>query len=99
MLRFYLPDKGEVLINSVPVNCYGKQYSDKVSVVFQQPYFMPLSIKENLVFDKEYNQLDIENADIIYVLDKGNIVAKGTYEELMNESSVYKELYAFQQVG
>ncbi|MDP4146502.1 MAG: ABC transporter ATP-binding protein [Bacillota bacterium] len=189
LLRLYSPDKGEITINDMPINCYGKQYSDKISVVFQQPHFIPSTIKENLVFDKEYNQLDIEhickellchdfimefpngyetqvgergttlsggqkqrlalarailkntevlildeatsaldtetefriqknidklrkgkttiiiahrmstikNADIIYVLDKGRVVAKGTHERLMAESTAYKELYTLQQ--
>lgn len=190
LLRAYSPDKGEVSINDVSVNSYGEQYSDKISIVFQQPHFIPSSIKENLIFDKEYDQLDIENvckellchdfivgfpnqyetqvgergaslsggqkqrlaltrailkntevlildeatsaldtetefrvqknidklrkgkttiiiahrissiqnADIIYVLDKGNVVAQGTHEVLMTESPIYKELYTFQQV-
>jgi ABC-type multidrug transport system fused ATPase/permease subunit len=191
LLRMYSPDKGEISINDVPVSSYGNQYSDKVSVVFQQPHFIPSTIKENLVFDKQYDKLDIENAckemlchdfivgfpnqyetqvgergatlsggqkqrlalsrailkntevlildeatsaldtetefrvqknidklrkgkttiiiahrlstiqnaDIIYVLDKGNVVAQGTHERLMAESTVYKELYTFQQVS
>ncbi|WP_242954415.1 ABC transporter ATP-binding protein [Clostridium oryzae] len=191
LLRMYSPEKGEISINGTPVNCYGKQYSDKVSVVFQQPHFIPTTIKENLTFDKEYDQLDIENAckemlchdfimgfpsqyetqvgergaalsggqkqrlalsrailkntevlildeatsaldtetefrvqknidklrkgkttiiiahrlstiqnaDIIYVLDKGNVVAQGTHERLMDECPVYKELYAFHAVS
>lgn len=190
LIRAYTPDKGEVSINGVPINCYGNQYTDKISIVFQQPYFIPSTIKENLVLDKEYNQLDVENAckkmlchdfiegfqnqyetevgergtalsggqkqrlalsrailkntevlvldeatsaldtetefcvqknidelrkgkttiiiahristiqnaDIIYVLDKGKVAAKGTHESLMSESPIYKELYAFQQV-
>lgn len=190
LIRAYSPDKGEVSINGVPINCYGNQYTDKISIVFQQPYFIPSTIKENLVLDKDYNQLDVENAckkmlchdfiegfqnqyetevgergtalsggqkqrlalsrailkntevlvldeatsaldtetefcvqknidelrkgkttiiiahristiqnaDIIYVLDKGKVAAKGTHESLMSESPIYKELYAFQQV-
>lgn len=190
LLRAYLPDKGEVSINDVPVNCYGKQYTDKISIVFQQPYFIPLSIKENLIFDKKYDQLAIENvckemlchdfimklpnqyetqvgergttlsggqrqrialsrailkntevlildeatsaldtetefhvqknidklrkgkttiiiahristiqnADVIYVLDKGRLAAEGTHERLMAESPIYKKLYTFKQV-
>jgi ABC-type multidrug transport system fused ATPase/permease subunit len=62
LLRAYSPDKGEISINGVPANCYGKQYCDKISVVFQQPHFIPTSIKENLIFDKEYDELDIEKA-------------------------------------
>lgn len=61
LLRAYSPDKGAVSINGICVNDYGKQYSDKISVVFQQPHFMPSSIKENLVFGKEYDALEIEN--------------------------------------
>lgn len=191
LIRLYSPDKGELSINDVPVTSYGNQYTDKISVVFQQPHFIPSSIKENLIFDKEYNQSDIENvckqmlchdfiegfpnqyetqvgergttlsggqkqrlalsraiikntevlildeatsaldtetefrvqksidklrkgkttiiiahristilnADIIYVLNKGNVVAQGTHESLMTESPVYKELYTIQQVS
>lgn len=61
LLRLYSPDKGEISINGIPANCYGKQYTDKISVVFQQPHFLPLSIKENLILDKEYDQSDIDN--------------------------------------
>ncbi len=61
LLRAYSPEKGAVSINGVCVNDYGKQYSDKISAVFQQPHFMPSSIKENLVFGKEYGALEIEN--------------------------------------
>lgn len=38
----------------------------------------------------------IQNADIIYVFDQGKVVAQGTHERLMDESTVYKELYTFQ---
>jgi ABC-type multidrug transport system fused ATPase/permease subunit len=191
LLRMYSPDKGEISINGVPINYYGKQYLDKVSVVFQQPHFIPSTIKENLVFDKEYEKLHIENtckemmchdfimgfpnqyetqvgergtalsggqkqrlalsrailknaevlildeatsaldtetefcvqknidklrkckttiiiahrlstiqnADVIYVLDKGKVVAQGTHESLITDSSAYKELYAFQKAN
>lgn len=190
LTRAYSPDRGEVFINDVPINCYGKQYTDKISMVFQQPYFIPSTIKENLTLDKSYKPIDIENtckemlchdfivgfpnqyetqvgergislsggqkqrlalsramlkntevlildeatsaldtetefsvqknidklikgkttiiiahristiqnADIIYVLDKGKIVAKGPHEKLVRESPIYNELYNFQQV-
>jgi ABC-type multidrug transport system fused ATPase/permease subunit len=191
LLRAYSPDKGEVLINDVPINFYGKHYTDKVSVVFQQPHFLPSSIRENLVFDKEYDDIDLEkvckemlcydfieefpkkyetevgergttlsggqkqrlalarallkntevlildeatsaldteteywvqenidklrkgkttiiiahristiqNADIIYVLDKGKVAAKGTHESLIKESPVYNKIYNVQKIG
>ena len=33
------------------------------------------------------------NADQILVLERGEIVARGTHEELLNESPVYAEIY------
>lgn len=56
----HLPEKGEVLINSVPVHLYGNQFTDKVSAVFQQPHFIPMSIRENLVFGGVYEYEYIE---------------------------------------
>lgn len=190
LLRSYSPDTGEISINDVPIHHYGKLYTDKISAVFQQPHFIPSSIKENLIFDKAYllseveqvckemlchdfimaykdqyetqvgergatlsggqkqrlalsrallkntevlildeatSALDtetefavqknidqlrkgkttiiiahrmstIQNADIIYVLDKGSVLASGTHESLIRDCHVYQELYSFQQV-
>lgn len=36
----------------------------------------------------------IENADCIYVLDKGNIAESGTHEQLLKEDGLYKKLYS-----
>ena len=36
----------------------------------------------------------IINSDLIYVLDKGKIIASGTHQELLNKSAYYQELYA-----
>jgi subfamily B ATP-binding cassette protein MsbA len=38
----------------------------------------------------------IFNADIIYVLDKGKIVQKGTHDELLKKGGIYKKLYDLQ---
>ena len=35
----------------------------------------------------------IENADLIYVLDKGKIIEKGKHQELMKNNGLYKKLY------
>jgi len=39
------------------------------------------------------------NADQILVLDKGQIVARGNHEELMEESEIYAEIYNSQLIG
>jgi subfamily B ATP-binding cassette protein MsbA len=36
----------------------------------------------------------IINSDVIYVLDKGKIIASGTHNELLKESAYYRELYS-----
>jgi len=39
------------------------------------------------------------NADQILVLERGEIVARGTHEELLRESSIYAEIYYSQLEG
>lgn len=39
------------------------------------------------------------NADQILVLDKGVVVARGTHEELMEDSEIYAQIYQDQQIG
>jgi ATP-binding cassette subfamily B multidrug efflux pump len=39
------------------------------------------------------------NADQILVLERGEIVARGTHEELLNESPIYAEIYCSQLLG
>jgi ATP-binding cassette subfamily B multidrug efflux pump len=39
------------------------------------------------------------NADMILVLDKGQVVARGKHEELLEESEIYAEIYNSQLVG
>ncbi len=39
------------------------------------------------------------NADQILVLDKGQIVARGTHEELLESSEIYAEIYSSQLMG
>ncbi len=40
----------------------------------------------------------VRNADLILVLDKGEIVAQGTHRELMENSPIYAEIYSSQLV-
>ena len=35
----------------------------------------------------------IIDADIIYLIDGGKIVASGTHEELLKKNKIYKDLY------
>jgi ATP-binding cassette subfamily B protein len=41
----------------------------------------------------------VRNADMIIVLDKGEVVATGTHEHLMEESAIYAEIFNSQLVG
>ncbi|MDE5715390.1 MAG: ABC transporter ATP-binding protein/permease [Anaeroplasmataceae bacterium] len=41
----------------------------------------------------------VRNADIIFVLEQGKIVDKGTHEELLKSSKIYQEIYSSQLKG
>jgi ATP-binding cassette, subfamily B, multidrug efflux pump len=41
----------------------------------------------------------VMQADLILVMDKGEVVARGTHKELMEESEIYAEIYNSQLVG
>jgi ATP-binding cassette subfamily B multidrug efflux pump len=41
----------------------------------------------------------VMNADLILVMDKGEVVARGKHKELMEESPIYAEIYNSQLVG
>lgn len=41
----------------------------------------------------------IKNADVIYVLNKGRVIEKGTHEELLNIGGTYKKMYETQIRG
>ena len=41
----------------------------------------------------------VKDADMIILMDEGRIIAKGTHEELMRSSDIYREIYTSQQRG
>lgn len=52
--------------------------------------------KEKTVVVISHRLANIENADVIYVLDKGQIAEFGKHNELMNNKSTYYNLYTKQ---
>lgn len=49
--------------------------------------------KDKTVIMISHRLANVENADCIYVLDKGNVAGSGTHEELLNSCSVYSKLW------
>jgi ATP-binding cassette subfamily B protein len=39
------------------------------------------------------------NADLILVLEKGEVVARGNHEELLETSEIYADIYSSQLIG
>lgn len=49
--------------------------------------------KDKTVIMISHRLANVENADCIYVLDKGNVVGSGTHKELLNSCSIYSKLW------
>lgn len=51
-------------------------------------------VKDHTIIIVAHRLSTIKDADIINVIDKGNLVASGTHDHLLKNSNVYKELYS-----
>lgn len=51
-------------------------------------------VKEHTIIIVAHRLSTISDADVINVIDKGQLVASGSHDSLLKESSVYKELYS-----
>lgn len=51
-------------------------------------------VKDHTVIIVAHRLSTISDADVINVIDKGQLVASGSHDSLLKESSVYKELYS-----
>jgi len=61
LIRAYQPNEGEVLINNKPAGNYNNSYTDNMTIVFQQPHFIPTSVSDNLKLGNIYDEEKIMN--------------------------------------
>ena len=47
---------------------------------------------------RQFTSKDFENFDYIYVMEKGNIIAEGKLEELLEGSASFRELWKHQEI-
>ena len=55
-------------------------------------------IQGRTVFVIAHRLSTVRNANLIVVLDKGNIVEEGSHSELLNKNGLYKRLYSMQEI-
>ena len=56
-------------------------------------------VKDHTVVIVAHRLSTIMDADIIYVIDKGKIIASGTHEKLLNNCKIYKKLYTTESLN
>lgn len=79
LLRFYDPDSGCIRVNGAPLaTIQRKAWSERISVVFQDPYLFPDTIRNNVLLGESRKQEDVEAAceqacihDFVLTLSKG----------------------------
>lgn len=91
----YYPTKGDIRINGKSIREFSsKSYFDLFSAVFQDYFFMPMTIAENICAEKEYNKEKLYSA-----LKKADIWEKinalPDKENTMMDKNVYKNAVEF----
>jgi len=79
LLRFYDPDSGCIRVNGAPLTTIQrKAWSERISVVFQDPYLFPDTIRNNILLGESRKQEDVEAAceqacihDFVLTLSQG----------------------------
>lgn len=92
---FYYPTNGDILINGKSSrNFSSDSYFDLFSAVFQDYFFMPMTIAENISTEKEYNREKLYSA-----FEKAGILEKITSlpdkENSLMDKNVYKNAVDF----
>ncbi|MFX3650435.1 MAG: ABC transporter ATP-binding protein [Paenibacillus sp.] len=57
LIRYFDPDAGRILVNGKPLNqLYRSDWTERIGIVFQEPYFFPDTIQNNLLMGTEEEQ-------------------------------------------
>lgn len=88
LTRLYDPTHGRITINGIDIKTIPySQYISQIAVVLQDFYLFAYSIKDNIIFDKIYDEKSLNNSiEKSDLSDKINNLSKGI------DTSVYKNL-------
>ncbi|WKL02500.1 ABC transporter ATP-binding protein [Paenibacillus amylolyticus] len=57
LIRYFDPDAGRILVNGMPLNqLYRSDWTERIGIVFQEPYLFPDTIQNNLLMGTEEEQ-------------------------------------------
>ncbi|WFR60615.1 ABC transporter ATP-binding protein [Paenibacillus amylolyticus] len=57
LIRYFDPDAGRILVNGKPLKqLYRSDWTERIGIVFQEPYFFPDTIQNNLLMGTEEEQ-------------------------------------------
>ena len=88
LTRLYNPTKGKIALNGIDIKDIPlKQYSDYIGIVLQDFYLFAYTIKENIVFNKPFNQEKFE-----FSIEKSGLLNFIDSLENKEETYLYKEI-------
>ncbi|GAA3413891.1 ATP-binding cassette domain-containing protein [Paenibacillus hodogayensis] len=75
LVRFYEPTGGRILVNGIVIEqIERKDWCDIVSMVFQEPYLFPDTIRNNITFGRSVsNETLVEVCKKVQIYDTGRI--------------------------
>ncbi|MFD2614763.1 ABC transporter ATP-binding protein [Paenibacillus gansuensis] len=89
LVRLDEPNNGAIMVNDIPLYQLQRyEWTQKVSIVFQEPYIFPDTIENNILLGRNYRYEDIKAACIAAEIHDTITLLKNGYQTILGEMGV-----------